>query len=174
MSKSVSITLANALVTSRIDYCNALLYGISAKQSRRLQLVQNTLCRIINHLPKYSRISRELKLLHWLPVKQRITFKILVFTYKALHTHQPPYISSLLNPYSCNRQTRRSNPDNKYLHTPRYQQKIHKSRNHFDWSFEIAAPSLWNSLPPHVRTAPSLSSFRSQLKGHLFTLAFPP
>ena len=174
LSKSVSITLANALVTSRIDYCNALLYGISAKQSRRLQLVQNTLCRIINHLPKYSRISRELKLLHWLPVKQRITFKILVFTYKALHTHQPPYISSLLNPYSCNRQTRRSNPDNKYLHTPRYQQKIHKSRNHFDWSFEIAAPSLWNSLPPHVRTAPSLSSFRSQLKGHLFTLAFPP
>ena len=78
LSKSVSITLANALVTSRIDYCNALLYGISAKQSRRLQLVQNTLCRIINHLPKYSRISRELKLLHWLPVKQRITFKILV------------------------------------------------------------------------------------------------
>lgn len=174
MSKSVSVSLANALVTSRIDYCNSLLYGIAAKQSRRLQLVQNTLCRIILQLPKFSRISKELKSLHWLPVESRIKFKILLMTYKALHTHQPPYLSSLLNLYNCSRQTRRSNPDNKYLHTPPYQHKIHKSKNHFDWSFEIAAPSLWNSLPIHVRTAPSLSSFRSQLKGHLFTLAFPP
>ena len=174
LSKSVSVSLANALVTSRIDYCNSLLYGITVKQSRRLQLVQNTLCRIINHLPKYSRISRHLKLLHWLPVEFRITFKILLITYKALNTHQPPYLSALLSPYNCNRQTRRSNPGNKYLHIPPFQQKIHKSKNHFGWSFEIAAPSLWNSLPLHVRTAPTLGSFRSRLKGHLFTLAYPP
>ena len=166
--------MLSAIVTSRIDYCNSLLYGITVKQSRRLQLVQNTLCRIINHLPKYSRISRELKLLHWLPVKFRITFKILLITYKALHTHQPPYLSGLLSPYNCNRQTRRSNPGNKFLHIPPFQHKIHKSQNHFGWSFEIAAPSLWNSLPLHVRTAPSLGSFRSRLKGHLFTLAYPP
>ena len=88
LSKSVSVSLANALVTSRIDYCNSLLYDITVKQSRRLQLVENTLCRIINHLPKYSRISRELKLLHRLPVEFIITFKILLITY---YTKLSPY-----------------------------------------------------------------------------------
>ena len=79
-----------------------------------------------------------------------------------------------MSEYSCNRQTRRSNPDNKFLNTPVFVNKTHKSKSHFNSSFEIAAPSLWNSLPLHVRTASSVVSFRSQLKSHLFAIAFPP
>ena len=174
LSKSVAVTLANALVGSRLDYCNSLMYGITQKQSRRLQAIQNTLSRIISYLPRRASTSNARKLLHWLPVEFRVKFKLLVITYKALNTHQPPYLAGCLNEYSCNRYTRRSNPDNKFLNIPVFIHKTHKSKSHFDCSFEIAAPSLWNSLPLHVRTATSLASFRSRLKCHFFTLAFPP
>ena len=174
LSKSVAVTLANALVGSRLDYCNSLMHGITKKQFRRLQAIQNTLCRIISHLPKRASTSHARKLLHWLPVEYRVKFKLLVITYKALNTQQPPYLSACLNEYSCNRSTRRSNPNNKFLNIPVYTHKTHKSKRHFDCSFEIAAPTLWNSLPLHVRTAPSVISFRSRLKCHLFSLAFPP
>jgi hypothetical protein len=174
LSKRVAVTLANALVGSRLDYCNSLMFGITKRQSGRLQTIQNTLCRVISHLPKRASTSRARKLLHWLPVEFRVKFKLLVLTYKALTTQQPPYLAACLNEYSCNRHTRRSNPENKFLNIPVYVNKTHKSKSHFNCSFEIAAPSLWNSLPLHVRTAPSLVSFRSQLKGHLFAMAFPP
>ena len=150
------------------------MYGITQKQSRRLQAIQNTLSRIISYLPRRASTSNARKLLHWLPVEFRVKFKLLVITYKALNTHQPPYLAGCLNEYSCNRYTRRSNPDNKFLNIPVFIHKTHKSKSHFDCSFEIAAPSLWNSLPLHVRTATSLASFRSRLKCHFFTLAFPP
>ena len=108
LSKSVSVTLANALVSSKLDYCNSLLYGINKKQLRRLQGVQNTLCRIICRLPKYSRISNERKKLHWLPVEYRIQFKLLLLAYKALNTNQPPYLRASLQQYSCDRTSRQS------------------------------------------------------------------
>ena len=138
LSKSVAVTLANALVGSRLDYCNSLMYGITKKQFRRLQAIQNTLCRIISHLPKCASTSHARKLLHWLPVEYRVKFKLLVITCKALNTQQPPYLTACLNEYSCNRTTRRSNPDNKFLNIPVYTHKTHKSKHHFDCSFEIA------------------------------------
>lgn len=174
LSKSVAVTLANALVGSRLDYCNSLMYGITQKQLRRLQAIQNTLSRIISHLPKRASTSNARKLLHWLPVEFRVKFKLLVITYKALNTKQPPYLAGCINEYSCNKYTRRSNPDNKFLNIPVFIHKTHKSKSHFDSSYEIAAPSLWNSLPFNVRTATSVATFRSRLKSHFFTLAFPP
>jgi hypothetical protein len=174
LSKSVSVTLANALVSSKLDYCNSLLYGINKKQLRRLQGVQNTLCRIICRLPKYSRISKHLKKLHWLPIEYRIHFKLLLLAYKALNTNKPPYLSASLQQYECNRTTRRSNPENKFLKVPAFQHKTHKSKHHFNLTFEYAVPTLWNSLPINVRTAPTLGTFRSRLKGYLFSLAYAP
>ena len=74
LSKSVTITLANALVSSLLDYCNSLLYGITSLELQRLQDIQNTLCRIITRTSRYSSVRDHLKLLHWLPVKYRIEF----------------------------------------------------------------------------------------------------
>ena len=170
----MSVTPANDLVSSKLDYCNSLLYGINKKQLRRLQGVQNTLCRILCHLPKYSWISNELKKLHWLPVEYRIQFKLLLLAYKALNTNQPPYLRASLQQYSCDRTTRRSNPANKILKVPSFQHKAYKSKHHFNLTFEYAVPTLWNSLPINVRTSPSLGTFRSRLKGYLFSLAYPP
>ena len=174
LSRSVAVTLANALVTSRLDYCNSVLYSITGKEINRLKRIQNTLCRIIQRLPRHAGTSGVMKSLHWLPVPFRIRFKLLLLTYKALNTHQPPYLSSLLQQYTCQRQTRRTNPDLKLLHIPVFQRKLHKSRTQFQFTFDYAAPSLWNSLPLSVRTAPTVGSFRKRVKTHLFSLAFPP
>ena len=63
----------HAFITSRIDYCYSLLYGLPAKQLDKIRRVQNTAARIIFRLPKFCRITPSLFSLHWLPVRYRIT-----------------------------------------------------------------------------------------------------
>ena len=91
LTKSVAITLCNALVGSRIDYCNSLYYGISVKQMQRLQGVQNTLCRIVTRTHRFSSITGPLMSLHWLPVKFRVQFKLGLITYKVYKNNYPAY-----------------------------------------------------------------------------------
>ncbi len=69
LTKSASITLANTLVSSRLDYCNSMLNNISSKDLRLLQGVQNSLCHVVCKLPKYSSVTAACKSLHWLPIK---------------------------------------------------------------------------------------------------------
>ena len=174
LTRSAAITLANALVTSRLDYCNSLLHSITGKEINRLKRVQNTLCRIISRLPRRAGTSKVMKSLHWLPIPFRINFKLLLITYKALNTNQPPYLSSDLRQFTCQTQTRRTDPDLNLLYVPPFQPKLYKSWTQFYYSFSYAAPHMWNSLPLDVRTAPSVDSFRQRLKTYLFSLAFPP
>src|SRR5207245_1338576 len=69
-----AVLLANALVYSKLDYCNSLFYNLPAKSLNRLQIVQNDLARLV--VPSVRRnhhITSTLRLLHWLPIPQRIT-----------------------------------------------------------------------------------------------------
>ena len=174
LSKSVAITLANALVSSRLDYCNSLLYGITALELKRLQGIQNTLCRIITRTSRYSSVRGHLKDLHWLPVRYRIEFKLCLITYKTMVYGMPPYFCPFVVPYCPSVSTRRSKPSNKFLTTYDFDYRVHKSKKHFDSCFSVAGPKLWNSLPLGARSANSLGVFRKLLKSHLFDLAFPP
>ena len=74
----------------------------------RLQKVLNTAARILKKIPKFSHITDILKDLHWLPIRQRITFKILLLTYQAYHNTAPDYICELITPY-CSARNLRSN-----------------------------------------------------------------
>ena len=71
--------LVSAFIASRVDYCNAILYGVSAKVTRRLQMVLNATARLVVGTGKYDHIMPALRdVLHWLPVPQRTEFKIAV------------------------------------------------------------------------------------------------
>src|SRR5260221_11257314 len=82
--------LANSLVSSKLDYCNALLFGLPNKSIRRLQRVQNSLARVL--IPStscFDHITPVLRRLHWLPIAQRISFKIATITFKVLNPYKP-------------------------------------------------------------------------------------
>ena len=77
--KAVSVTLAAAFIASRVDNCNSVLYGGSSQVVRRLQMVLNAAARLVVGVGRYEHIMPALcDVLHWLPVPQRIQFKIAV------------------------------------------------------------------------------------------------
>ena len=88
--------LATALVSSRVDYCNSLLYGIADIDLTRLQCVQNRLSHLVTMSPPFNRSVPLLRSLHGLPVSFRILLKINLLTYKTLHEKQPVYLHSML------------------------------------------------------------------------------
>jgi hypothetical protein len=156
-----AIILANALVSSKLDYCNSLLYSLPESSLDRLQRVQNSLARVV--MPAVKRcdhIKPTLRKLHWLPISQRITFKIASLTYKTLQHKQPAYLYDLLRPYVPTRNLRSTNQN--LLSIPNVKSAIGRR------SFSYAAPKIWNSLPPALRASSSLTLFLSGLKTHLF------
>ncbi len=86
--------LIHAFMTSRLDYCNALLGGCSARLINKLQMVQNAAAKVLTRTRTYDHISLVLSTLHWLPIKHRIDFKIFLITYKALNGLAPQYMST--------------------------------------------------------------------------------
>jgi len=149
--------------------CNSVLYGMSQANINRLQRVQNILERVVARAPwtvislitRY-RLRRDL---HWLPVSHRINFKLCLLTWKTLHTARPPYLSELITHYLPPRALRSSNT---YLLV----RPTSITSNFTSRAFSVSAPSTWNSLPTHIRSVDKLSTFKRQLKSHLFQSAF--
>ena len=89
--------LVQAIILSSLDYCNSLYFGCSSSVLKQLQLIQNRACAVVLGLKRSDSKTENLKKLHWLRVKERIQFKILLITYKALNGEAPQYISELIN-----------------------------------------------------------------------------
>ncbi len=98
LSISKAEIFINAFMTSRLDYCNALLGGCSARLINKLRMVQNAAARVLTKTRNYDHISPVLSTLHWLPIRHLIDFKILLITYKDLNGLAPRYLSELLIP----------------------------------------------------------------------------
>ena len=157
MAKSIAV----ALVQSRLDYCNSLLFGVSQFNLDKLQRVQNLAARLTLNDWR-SPIPHLFVKLHWLPIHSRIKFKISSLTFKLLSDNQPANLRSLLTPYAPPRLLRSS--DKCLLTQPRTSTSIGKR------AFNVCAPAVWNSIPLQIRLSPSLASFKRNLK----TLYFAP
>ena len=115
--------------------------------------------------PRVAHVSPVLKALHWLPVEQRITFKILLLTYKAINNLAPSHLSQLLVHYNPTRSLRSAG---KYLlEVPKVRLKTYGDR-----AFSVGVPKLWNVLPLDFKLSSSVPVFKSHLKTHLFRSAF--
>ena len=109
ISRHTAEILLHAFITSRLDFCNSLLYGLPKKTIKRLQHVQNAAARMVALTPKHEHISPVLQELHWLPVEQRIIFKILLMTFKCLNGIAPLYLSDLVTRHIPRRNLRSAN-----------------------------------------------------------------
>ncbi len=96
LDQDSTVSLVHALVTSHLDYCNALLYGLPKCLIEKLQKVQNSAARLIAQVGKFDHISHIRRDLHWLPVGKRIQFMVLLLTYKTLNGKAPEYLLKLL------------------------------------------------------------------------------
>ena len=146
---------ACGIASSRLDYCNSLLYGSSAENIQKLQRTQNTLARVVTGSRSRTGSTPLLQGLHWLPVDYRIRYKISTLTYKILQ-QQPTYLQPLLSRYIPARSLRSGKQIQ--LIIPRTNTRI-RTR-----AFSVAAPNIWNSLPLNVRDVATLGTFPSHLK----------
>ena len=166
-TKSSFKTVIQAFITSRVDYCNSLYSGLPDNTLRPLETAHHFAARILLQRSKFCRIKPVLKELHWLPVRSRIEFKVLLFTYKALNNLAPSYLTSLLSYKSHPRNLRSSK--SKTLSRPK-SLKIKMG----DRAFSVFAPTKWNELPEEIKNAPTLAIFKKRLKTHLFISHFGP
>ena len=153
--------LVCSLVLSRLDYANSLLFGISAELLNKLQRVQNSAAKFVTGASYRDHVTPHLIALHWLPIKQRIEYKIALLVFRCRHGLAPTHLADLL---SEKRKGLRSDGD---LNIP-----VSHLVTFGDRAFSIAAPKIWNNLPPALKTCDDLVTFRSGLKTHLFRTAF--
>lgn len=165
LAQDVCERLVHAFITSKLDSCNSILYGLPSCELDKLQRVQNAAARLVTMASKSDHITPILFKLHWLPVKERITFKLLLITFKALRGQAPSYISELLNIYQPSRSLRSSSL--KYLSVPKCNTVSYGHR-----AFSVASAKLWNSLPYDLRSIENTSTFKTSLKTFLFKRTF--
>ena len=145
LTTELALTLACSLILSRLlQRCRhgcavGLLHGAPASSIQKLQRVQNTAARIVLRVPRQSPSQPLLEELHWLPVRQRIDYKLAVLTYKIRNTSTPAYLSHHIRPRES---TRTSPPFFNHTTTPQtdYQNSLRRPR------VPLLAPTVWNSL----------------------------
>ncbi|KAI7795556.1 putative UPF0160 protein MYG1 [Triplophysa rosa] len=98
LSEYATQVLVQALVLSRLDYCNALLAGLPACTTKPLQMIQNAVARVVFNEPKRAHVTPLFTKLHWLPIVARIKFKTLLLAYKTITGLAPHYLHSLMQP----------------------------------------------------------------------------
>ena len=161
LNKSSTETLVHAFISSILDNCNSLLIGIQEKDIAKLQRIQNSAARLVSHCNKYEHITPVLKSLHWLPIRYRIEYKILLLTFKCIHGQAPQYLSELIIPYVPTRPLRSASQNLLVV-------KKCKTKTYGNRAFSCAAPLLWNSLPYIVRSESNINTFQTKLKTYLF------
>ena len=165
LTEDATRTLMHSFVISKLDNLNSLLYGLPDCLLRKLQLVQNQAAKLVVKKKKQDHVTPILITLHWLPVQQRIRYKLLLLAFKCIHGLAPSYLCSLLQEYKPGRSLRSSS---QYL----LKEKKGRLKTYGDRAFSVAAPHLWNALPVELRSCRSVDCFKKSLKTFLFKEAY--
>ena len=158
-------TLVNEFISSRIDYCNSLYYGLTDTIHNKLQSILNAVARMVSGLRKFDHISGTLRDLHWLPASQRNVYKIGSITRRCLHGVGPAHLKEYLIPVSTvSGRSHLRSAHRGDLTIPRA-----RTVRAGGCSYRTSGPTVWNSLP-HTQRNPDISDmkFASELKTHLF------
>ena len=150
ITDTAASTLVHAILSSKLDYSNSVLYGTTAAVSRRPQAVLDASARIITGRRRYDHITSVLRdELHWLPIQHRIKYKIALLAFKCLHGISPDYLRDYCTPLASNEVYRalRSVTHGDIAH-PQTRTRCIGSR-----SFRSAAPVIWNSLPASLKNS---------------------
>ena len=165
LTENIAHTLACSIVTSKLDYCNAVLHGAPQKYVALLQRVQNNLARVVLQKPRTVHATPLLRTLHWLPVDQRIRYKLVLMTYKAKVLKTPDYLHKLLSDRTTS-SSMSLRSSSRTLLCP----KLTRT-NYGDRAFSASAPVIWNELPANFNFSDNLNIFRKRLKTFLFNSA---
>jgi len=156
-------TLVQAFISCRLDYCNSLLYRVTDNIMRRVQSLQNAAARLITGARRRDHITPVLCQVHWLPVRQRVEFKVACLVRQALCGQMPIYLADDIHLVSkSKRRSLRSSSDNMCA--------LPRTYNSFgDRSFGAVGPRIFNSLPRGLRTLDiSYKHFKALLKTYMF------
>ena len=162
--------LVHAFVSSKVDFCNSLLYGATAQVTHRLQAVMNAAARLICRLKRFDHIMSAVRdELQWLPISQRVDYKVALLVYKCLHGTGLAYLTdscTALTVAECHHQLRSVTRSNLIL--PGTRTKRIGLR-----SFYSSSLAVWNSLPMYIRDVNLiLPQFKQHLKHYLFCIAY--
>ncbi len=164
MSQTDQEKLIHAFISNRLDYCNGLMTGLPQKSIKQLQLIQNAAARVLTRTKRSEHITPVLKSLHWLPVSYRIDFKVLLLVYKSLNGLGPEYMNDMLVEYKPSRALRSTDSGQIVEHRAQ--------TRHGEAAFSCYAAHTWNKLPAELKSAPTVSTFKSRLKTFLFSHAY--
>ena len=168
LTEDATKTLVTSYILSRLDYCNCLLMGTPNSVIQPLQKIQNFAARLVLLAPHHHHATPLLEKLHWLPISERIKYKVACMCFSAINGSGPAYLSELLHVYTPSR-TLRSSSDTRMLEIQQYKRKTHGFR-----TFSCFGPHIWNSLPQDLRHCSTLSAFKAKLKTFLFSQYFHP
>ena len=167
LGRQITTSLVNTSVLSRLDYCNCVLAGLPKLAIAPLQRVQNAAARLICGLGPRDHVTPALYELHWLPVEQRVTFKLCVFMHLIHIGRSPSYLSELVTSTSsiASRSLLRSACSQRY-EQPATRLKLGER------SFAFAGPAAWNSLTTSLHNITNYESFKRELKTVRFRQAY--
>ncbi|KAI2655565.1 hypothetical protein H4Q32_017981 [Labeo rohita] len=161
LTEQATQLLVQALVISRLDYCNALLANLPSCTIKPLQMIQNASARPVFNEPKRAHVTPLFITLHWFPIAACIKFKTLMLAYRTATGSAPAYLHSLLPIYTPSRTLRSASERRLIVPSQRGTKSLSRT-------FSYTIPGWWNDLPTAIRNANSLTTFKQPLKTHLF------